>query len=194
MAERFDPETNETWNREPGIVIVPGSNYAKERARFEQFPSAFGAPGNPYVYREYPRMLYRAEMYQGRIACGASVADAGEFTNPNEYNRQEEAARRFTERCQRVVKDDRELQAAMEDGWRKTQKEAVEYLEARMQAKSQAAAERHYSDRNMSDAAKAAAKAAELKHFDEHGEQLEAVPETPVKRRPGRPRKNAPAA
>lgn len=194
MSERFNPEADQSWNREPGLVVVPGSNYAKERAKFEQFPNPFGPPGNPYVYREFPRMLYRAEVYQGRIACGATVADAGEFSNPNEYNRQEESARRFTERCQRIVNDEREMQMAMENGWRKTQAEAVAYLEARQRSQGQAAAERNYQDRNLSDAAKAEAAAAQMTHFQETGQHLEAVPEAPVKRRPGRPRKNAPAA
>lgn len=182
MSERFNPESDPAWNRDPGIVVVPGSNYAKERAKFEQFPTAFGSPGNPYVYREFPKMMYRAEVYQGRIACGATVADSGEFANPNEYNRQDEAAQRFSRRCQREVKDEREQQIAMESGWRTTQAEAVAYLEARQKAQGQAAAERTYQDRNLSEPAKAEAKAAELQHFNETGRHLEAVPEKPVKR------------
>src|SRR5512139_1817610 len=158
MAERFNPETDRNWNREPGIVVVEGSNYANEMAKFEQFPSRYGAPGNPWRGPQpFPKMVYRAELYKGKIACGAASADPSEFSNPNEYFRMDEQARRFTERCQRIVKDDRELQAAMENGYRESPSEAVAYLEGRQRAEAQASAEREYADRNMSEPAKAEA-------------------------------------
>ena len=173
MAERFDQERSRDWNREPGITIVPGSNYAREMEKFEQFPSKYGqSPGNPYKYRPYPKMLYRAQVV-GRV---------------RERERADEQARRFTEECQRVVKDEREYQAALENGYRETPAEAVEYLEARQRAQGQAAAERNYADRNMSEAAKAEAAEAVQEAFSERGEHLAAVPE---KKRRGRPPKNS---
>ena len=184
MAERFDQEQNLNWNREPGIVVVPGSNYAKEMARWEQFPSKYGAPGNPYVFREYPRMVYRAELWQGKPVCMAAVADPSEFPNVNEFNRMEEQARKFSERCQRIVQDERELQAAMESGWRTSPDEAVEYLQNKLRETANAAAVRNYEDRNMSEAAKAEAKAA----VDEAGLHIGEIPE---KKRRGRPPKSA---
>lgn len=189
MAERFDQERSRDWNREPGITIVPGSNYAREMEKFEQFASKYGqSPGNPYKYRPYPKMLYRAQVWQGRIACMASASDPLAFPNPADYQRADEQARRFTEECQRVVKDEREYQAALENGYRETPAEAVEYLEARQRAQGQAAAERNYADRNMSEAAKAEAAEAVQEAFSERGEHLAAVPE---KKRRGRPPKNS---
>lgn len=190
MAERFDQETAKDYNREPGIVIVPGSNYAKEMAKFEQFPSAYGAnPGNPYVYRPFPKMLYRAELWQGKPLCMAADPNPVDFSNPNELNRVQEQARQFTEKCQRIVNDEREYQKAMENGWREHPSEAVEYLQGRLRSEANAAAERNYADRNMSDSAKVESKVSEAAIFDEEGRHAGEIPEKPKKRR-GRPPKN----
>lgn len=180
----FNQETEPTWNREPGIAVVPGSNYQQEMARFEQFPHdkwAFGSPGNPYTYRAFPKMLYRAERYEGNIACMAAEPDAYLFRDPRDYERAQIAARKFTERCQLVVNDEREMQKAMENGWRESPGEAVDALKAREAARSEAAAVRNYEDRNMSEGAKREIREA-LEGADEH------VAEIPEKRR-GRPRK-----
>jgi hypothetical protein len=118
----------------------------------------------------------------------AAQPDPLSFPNPSDFQRAEEAARRFTEQCQRTVNDERELQAAMENGYRSSPEEAVEYLRGRQNAESQAAAVRRYEDRNMSEAAQAEAKVAEREHFDTEGAFLGEIPE---KRKRGRPRKDA---
>ena len=191
MAERFDQETNRDWNREPGIVVVPGSNYAKVMEKFEQFPSKYGSnPGNPYTYRPFPKMVYRAEVWQGKPVCMAAPPDPMAFPNPNDFHRAEESSRRFSERCQRIVKDESEYQIAMENGFRESPGEAVEYLEARQRAESNAAAERNYADRNMSEKAKVEATEEVKRIFSEEGRHAGEVPEKPRKRR-GRPPKTA---
>lgn len=189
MSE-FEPrprnqETDPRYNAEPGIAVIPGSNLQKEYAKFEQNPWdkwAFGRPGNPYTYRPYPKMLYRAELVNGRAMCMMPQADPYNHPDPRAYERAEEHGRRFTERCQRVVKDDTEHSRAAEDGWRETPQEAVEYLEARETARANAAAERNYADRNMSDLAKREILAEQNATGGEH------IPSMPEKRR-GRPRK-----
>ena len=190
MAERVNEESNPLWNREPGIVVVPGSNYARAMEKFEQFPSKYGSsPGNPYTYRPYPKMLYKAELWQGKPCCLAAPPDSSEFANPGEYQRMEEAARRFSQRCQMIVNDESERARAMESGYRESPAEAVEYLEQRQRDLGRAAAERIHADRLMSDKAQAEATEAAREHFDTEGEHLAAVPE---KRRRGRPRKIQP--
>lgn len=185
MAE--SEENNPLWNREPGIVVVPGSNYAKAMEKFEQFPSKYGSsPGNPYVYRPYPKMMYRAELWQGKPCCMAAPPDSAAFAQPGEFQRAEQAARKFTDRCQIIVKDESERQRALENGYREHPDEAVAYLRQRQLDEGTAAAERHYQDRGMSEAAQAEAAAAEREHFDQEGAHLPAIPE---KRRRGRPRK-----
>lgn len=190
MAE--SEENNPLWNREPGIVVVPGSNYAKEMAKWEQFPSKYGStPGNPYQYRPYPKMLYRAELWQGKPCCMSAPVDELDYPNPGELQQVKAAAARFTERCQMIVRDESERAKAMESGWREHPDEAVAYLRQRQLDQGTAAAERLHADRLMSEKAQAEAAEAARQHFDEQGEHLAAVPE---KRRRGRPRKVQPAA
>jgi hypothetical protein len=190
MAEfkPFSQETHPDYNREPGLVPVPGSNFSKEMAKFEQFHSKWtmgSSPGNPYTYRPYPKMLYRAQHWNGKVCCMAAPPDPAEFRDPQEFNRAEEAARKFTERCQRIVRDATEHARAAEDGWRESPQEAVEYLLSRDRERSTATAERNWQDRNMSEQAKREI-AAEIEAVG--GEHLPEIPEAP--RRRGRPRKN----
>lgn len=192
MADEFRPfnqETDPNYNREPGVAVIPGSNYAREMERFEQFPSKWGSsPGNPYEKREFPKMLYRAELFNGKIACMAAPPQSQDFVDPREMERAEEKARRFTEQCQLTVNDEEEMQRAMESGWRHSAKDACTYLEAREDEKGQVTVHREYEDRNMGEGAKR-----------EIAEERDArggahIPEMP--RRRGRPKgsKNKPAA
>src|SRR5512136_2551065 len=158
MAERWTQETAPEWNRQPGLVVVPGSAYAREMEKHEQFPSKYGQnPGNPYQYRPFPKMVYRAQKFQGQIRCMAAPPNAIEFPQVQDFMRSEQAADAFTKACQLTVQNEAELQRAFENGYRESPHEAVEYLEARESARSNAAAERHYQDRSLSDAAKAEA-------------------------------------
>lgn len=193
MSEEYKPfnvENDPNYNREPGIVIVPGSNYANEMQKFEQWPSKYGAnPGNPYRYRPFPKMLYRAQLWSGIAKCMAPPPDPAEYADPREYERTIDMARKFTEQCQLIVKDEIEYQRARENGWCEDPVEAVEYLKRRERDRSNATAERNYDDRNMSEPAKREAAAAVA---EAGGEHLPEIPEKPKKRR-GRPPKNAAA-
>lgn len=175
-----NPETDDQDNREPGIVKVPGSNLAKEMQKFEQFPTEWGAPKNPYVYRPFPKMLYRAQLWNGKAFCMAPDPNRLDFKNSDEYRRKLELARKFTEECQRIVKNEAEMHKAMESGWRESPQEAVEYLEARERGISDMAAHRNYEDRNMSEAAKREIAAASE---EVGGEHLAEIPAKPVRRR-----------
>ena len=188
MSERIDQETHPKYNAPVGgLAVEQGSAYAEMMRKFEQFPSQWGhQPGNPYQYRPFPKMVYRAELYKGKPVCMAAPPDPMEFPNPGDFQRAQEAAFRFSERCQRIVNDERELQAAKENGFRESPEEAVTYLKLRQGAEFEGVAHRNYEDRNMSDAAKAEAAAEAARIFDEEGRQ---APEIPEKRRRGRPRK-----
>lgn len=181
MSE-FQPtnqETNPADNVEPGIARVPGSNYIKEVAKFEQFHCANtvgAAPGNPYRFRPFPRMLYRAEHWNGKVACMAAPPDSMEFRDAREHERAEEGARRFTERCQRIVNDESEQSRAMEDGWRESPQEAVEHLLQRDKDRSDATAVRNFEDRNMGEPAKREIAAAVSKVGGEHIPEIIAKP------------------
>jgi hypothetical protein len=86
----------------------------------------------------------------------------------------------------KIVSNANELQAALEGGWRERPDEAIELVKAKLRRQSDAAAHRAYEDRNMSDAAKAEIAAAEAA-------TPEQLAEVPVKKRRGRPPKNAAA-
>lgn len=177
-------ETHPEFNREPGIAVIPGSPYAKYMAQFESHPTGGFPAGNPYTYRAYPKMLYRAERWNGAPACMAAPPDPYAFSNPGEFARVEQQARMFTERCQMIVRDEREKQKAMESGWREDPAEAVAYLIARDKGIATLDAHREYEDRNMSEAAKA--EVAEAKAAL-GGDPIPAMEE----KRRGRPRKSA---
>jgi hypothetical protein len=187
MADPQNDLKNREYNAEPGIIIVPGSKYQQYMTQFEQFQSkltAGDAPGNPYVYRPFPKMLYRAEHWEGVPKCMAAAPDSYLFKDPREFERAEVTAQKFTERCQRIVNNEAEMRRAMEDGWRESPAEAVEYLRARDSAKSTAAAELNHADRNLSEPAKRE-RAEALAEAHARGEHLAEVPE----KRRGRPRK-----
>lgn len=168
------------YNREPGIVKVPGSNLAKEMSKFEQFPSEWGSPGNPYMFRPFPKMLYRAQLWNGKAFCMAPDPRRAEFNDINEYKNKVELARQFNQECQRIVKDDAEMSRAMEDGWRESPDEAVAYLKGREQERADVTAMRQHEDRNMSEMAQREAARAVA---DAGGEHMPEIPRTPVARR-----------
>lgn len=169
--------------RYDGALYGVQSSMGKELAKWERSPD-YRPENHPF-----PRMLYRAKHRpDGRRSCG-EVSDA--LFKDHTGRPIEGAAHAFTTQCQLTVATEAEMLRAFEDGWRKTPGEALEALKARDEARSDAAAERNYADRNMSARAKAEVEAAEAST----PEQLPEIPEQPIKRRPGRPRKSeAPAA
>ncbi len=182
-------ERDSLYNREPGIVVIPGSNYANEMQRFEQFSSKYGnEPGNPYVYRPFPKMVYKAEEWRGKVACMAAPPDSAEFSNPAEFQRTEELARKYTERCCRIVQDEAEYLRAKADGWRDDPMAAVEAGLERRRSLANAAAQRNYDDRNMGELARREAAATIAAAGGEHQPEIHAQ----AVRRRGRPRKNPP--
>jgi len=153
------------------ILITPESELGKELAKHER-PANYNpdAPEN-----QFPRMLYMANKRPDGVVSVNEISDApfGGVTGASEG---------FNRTCQKIVKTEAECIKAMEQGWRKTQAEAIERHEAKSKSIADAAAHRAYEDRNMSEAAVAEAKAAEA-------ETVEHVAEVPRKR--GRPRKVA---
>lgn len=152
-----DQEKDPRWNMEPGLLMEPGT--VAQLAPFEQFPSKYTAgsqPGNPYRYRPFPKMVYRAMRYPGtgQIRCMAAPPDPWAFDDPRKAEHAIEAAARFTEQCQLIVRDEQEYSRAMESGYRDSAAEAVAHVEAREDRIARETAERNYQDRNMSEGAK----------------------------------------
>lgn len=185
MSEKtFNENTDPEWNTEPGIAVIPGSKFQKHMAQFEQFPYskfANGNPGNPYVYRPFPKMVYRAQDYNGKNVCNAVEPDISEFANQGEWQRALTKANRFNQECQLIVNNEQELQRAFEANYRESPQEAIALLESKKAAHARAAAELNYEERRMSEPARREV-AAERAATDGH------LAEVPRKR--GRPRKN----
>ena len=154
------------------MVISPESELGKEMAKWNK----------PYVYRPFPKMLYRAQRRpDGIVSVGESddmLFSRGTVARPG-------AAEAFNNSCQKTVNSEDELRRELERGWRETPGEAMAFFESREKGVSTAAAHRAYEDRNMSDKAKAEASEADAA-------TMEHVAEVPVKkRRRGRPAKRA---
>lgn len=188
----------------PVVLKNPNTQDFKDKAAWEMFDSEFTSrqygvpPGRPYVYREYPRMLIRAQRVPGGFPKAGTWATSLQepaffgFRDQDEWERACQFARNFTKSCQREVADDREHKQAREsgEGWRDSVEEALAWGAEMDKMVSDAAAQRAYADRNMSEKAKAEVEKVEA--AQEWGHVAE-VKEQPIKRRPGRPKKNTAA-
>jgi hypothetical protein len=161
--------TDPRFNMEPVLVEVPGTPYDVEMRKWNK----------PYVYRPFPKMLYKAERYAGSIQCGAPEPKPWEFKEERELRNAIEAARHFTDKCQLTVNNDTEYARAMESGFRESPAEAVKHCDEREKAFTKEVAHSLHDERNFSPEAKAARIAAEA----EAGEPLAEIERTPVRRR-----------
>jgi hypothetical protein len=124
-------------------------------SKWEQFPNRVTeTPGNPYVYRPYPKMLYMAYKRNGQIRCMEGAPDPYLYQTQVAYERAQQENDRFNASCQRVVANDRELDNALGQGWRGTPQEAMAHLEALEQDIGNAAAEAAFHAKGMSQKAK----------------------------------------
>ena len=135
-----------------GVVFTQESNYAKEMRRWEAHHTQFGAPGRPYVFHEFPKMLYRADRVDGKIVVN--------------------------ENC--IVNDDDEQRNMQSRGFYLTQEGAIEAAEKLYHVEyGTLAAERNFEIERGRISASAAAevRSAEAAHGASH---LPVVPETPL--------------
>lgn len=135
-----------------GVALGPDTNYAKEMRRWEAYHSPFGEPGRPYQFREFPKMLYRAEHVSGQ---GATITD------------------------RRVVDDDVAERRATDQGFHARQEDAIAAVRTQQTEYGKLAAERAYeiAHGRVSEKAAAEVHAAEAAHGARH---LPNVPETPI--------------
>jgi hypothetical protein len=136
------------------IAPPPESKLAKEMAKWEK----------PWKYVPFPRMLYHAvKRKDGVVVCiDPAIPEAQSCV---------------------IVHSEAEQSRAMEAGWRESQKEAMDWFEAKEQSIAKAAAHRNYEDRNMSEKAKAEISEAEAAAGADH------LPEVKEKKRGrGRPK------
>lgn len=147
-------------------VISPESEEGKELLRWEQWAQHWNGttytPGNPYVFRPYPKMLYRAVVKDnGKAVCMEPPPQPDFFEKSHEYDRAVRLNDALNKACQRIVQSEAEHLIAKGQGWCETASEALAAHEAEQQAIGTAAAERAYADQRMSAKAQAEAHAAD---------------------------------
>jgi hypothetical protein len=149
-----------------GVVITPDSGYAKEMVKHEAYHTQYGPPQRPYVFREFPKRLYKAEQVSGK---GIQIVDA------------------------QTAEDDLQERNLLSRGFHFGQDTAIEAVQREHTEHGRLAAEREYALRHgkHSERAVSEVRAAEEAHGARH---LPSVPETPIKRRtrgPNKPKASA---
>lgn len=179
------------------VIQSPSTDLGKELAKWEQFPSKFTSdevpPGNPYVYRAYPKMLYKAQYHplKKKMVCCEVPPNNVDYATQAEIDRAERFVMQFNLSCQKTVQNEDEKRVAMNDGWCESPTLALADCEARRKGVADETAKREYNDQTMSARARAEARAAD----DADGEHVPDVP-APRKRRgrkPGAPMVTVPA-
>lgn len=171
-----------------GVVINPESELGKELQRWEQFPvrlpdGSTAPAGNPYVYRPYPKMLYKAQIFRGgKASCFAPAVSPFGWTDPNQYQQALLEADAFNAACQKTVPDAGAHGIAKGQGWCESPEEAMAHYTAEQDALGRAAAEAAYSAQRMGEKARAEFEAAS------DASDVHVTDVTPAKR--GRPAKS----
>ena len=145
--------------RHGSIVIPQNTPYAQEMRKHEAFPTEFGRGERPYVYREFPKRIYKA------VRGERGVTYEG-----------------FT------VNDDTELQNMQSRGYFLTQELAQSALLKEHTEHGKLAAERNFEIKHgrISEKAAAEVRAHEAEFGARH---MPEVPATPIKRRTRGPNK-----
>lgn len=172
-----------------GVVISPDSELGRELCKWEQHRTKYVGeeqePGNPYVYRPFPKMVYHAQKNRnGKVICCDVTPDATFYENMAQYERACLDVESFNRRCTKIVQSESEYLIAKGQGWCDNPTAALEQFEREEQAVAQAASEAAFLAKRMSEKAQAEFAAA-ADATDQHVTDLANVP----KARRGRPKK-----
>ncbi len=143
------------------VVMGPNTPYAKEITKHEANYTQYGPPGRPYVFREYPSALYRAKRTPQGGDPAFEMVEVG-----NEQERESAERRGFVHGGKAAALSALETQE-------------FEYAEL--------AANRHFSDRKLSEPAQAEVAAVDAGTI----QHLPSIPEQPIKRRGRKPKASA---
>jgi hypothetical protein len=136
------------------IVISPESELGKELAKWEQHQThyvGFGqSPGNPYVFRPYPRMVYKASLDpNGKALVLAPEPVRQRYLTDEAYFQAVAASDALTQANQRTVHSETEYEQARREGWREDPKAALAHYEQLQQEIATAAAEAAHAAQRM---------------------------------------------
>ena len=149
-----------------GLVINPHSALGKELRKWEQHRTELVPrgtnPGNPYVYRPYPKMLYRAQaLPNGQYGCLAQAPNPYTFERPEAFERAVLMVESFNRSCTRIVSDEGQERIAIGQGWALDPQAAMAVYEQEQQAIGNAAAEAAHAAQGMTSKARAELTAAD---------------------------------
>jgi hypothetical protein len=168
------------------ILVDTDSEEAKERRKWEQHPSVYGPPGNPYVFRPFPAMLYRAAQVppglpgQGKWVTGMDRPSKTQFRSSEEWDAACQFVETFVRGCQTVVQNEAEYKRAKAEGWHDTPPEAEKAALEEQKKIGDEAAHRAFLDRRLSEKALAEVEKYEAENF---GHQP-VIPEGRKRRKP----------
>jgi hypothetical protein len=141
-----------------GVQWPEESHYAKEMKRWDA-PKREGGM-NRNGFEPYPKMLYRTQPHpqSGRheISMDKDIISLDKTVVLVD-------AQAFNNSCQLIVHRAEEEENAKRDGWRESQAEAVQFHLDELDRMAREAAHRNHDDRNLSEKAKAEARAIEEK-------------------------------
>ena len=143
------------------IVHNPSGASAEEIRKHEQHNTVYAmtpdgdfAPGNPYVFRPYPKMLYMARTHprSGKPSVGDVMPHPLNY-KPGDLlslERDTNFVESFNRSCQKIVKNEDEHLIAKGQGWCELQTDALEQAERRYEAIAEEAAREHFRVSKMS--------------------------------------------
>ena len=149
-----------------GVIITPESDLGKELAKWEQHHTPYighgQKPGNPYVYRPFPKMVYRAvKKPNGKVVCMEPLPQPVGFRDTNDYLIALNQAEAIKKQCFRIVQSEDEYLVAKGQGWCDDPIAALAQFEREEQAFGNAAAEAAFAAQRMSEKARAEFTAAQ---------------------------------
>lgn len=146
-------------------IITADSAEGKELIKWEQHKTSgiIGdwEPGNPYVFREYPKAMYRAmKRSNGQVAVLEPNPMAWDFDNPDRFQRECMRVEAQNAQCYKTVANEAAERLAFGQGWRPSQREAMDLYESEQQAIAEEAARVQFTVQRMSPKAQAELEAA----------------------------------
>lgn len=145
------------------VMYPPETEFAKERVKWEAQNSELGVGLRPYVYRQYPAMIYLA----GRPANGLGPHCILEEV---------------------VVGSEQEFENYKSRGFRATPLEAIDLVNKQQDEFSRLAAELNHEQKNkLSQNASAEVEKARSQHVGSISHHMPVVPETAIKKRGRKP-------
>lgn len=144
----------------PAVVINPHSDLGKELRKWEQHQTELvprgTRPGNPYVYRPFPKMVYKAvKTPTGKVVCMPALPQTTGFRDHNEYLMAYAEVESLQRQCFKTVDSDDALRVSQGQGWCDSPADAIAQFEKEERAAGDAAAEAAFLAKRMTEQARA---------------------------------------